>query len=405
MHSFLNKPKKDRGDPFSVPRVLLLTPSVRLLGARRSLLELVENLGSGWDPFVICSGQGGVQTRLADAGIGHAVVPHVAWRKGRYAVSRYVEAWRIAKHLGRFRPGLVHCNEYHSMPQAVAAARLDAWRRRATPPPIVVHVRLGMPESHARKYRLGEAARIVVVSRAVAELFREDPSLRFKVRVVYNGVNLRRFSPAGEEERREAREALGLSQDDFVVGLVGLVGPRKRQHVAVEALGRIRESCPGLHLVFAGEPFGSTRAYADHVKRLVAAKGLEGGVSLVGFREDVRTVYAAMDLNLLISEEEGFGRTIIESGAMEVPSIGTRIGGIPELIAEGKTGALTDLDDAEGLAGWIRLAYENRENWRLMGKRAREWVSERFSIEAHVRGMEGVWREVVEEKRCRGGRG
>ena len=61
-------------------------------------------------------------------------------------------------------------------------------------------------------------------------------------------------------------------------------------------------------------------------------------------------MFAGIDLNLLISDDEGFGRVILEAAAFGKPSIGSRVGGIPEVIAEGETGLLIDQGDSRGLA-------------------------------------------------------
>jgi len=359
-------------------------------------LELLEALDpQRWRPTVVCSGRGGLQERVAALGIPHVVIPHQAWRKGRYMVSRYLQAWRISTTARQTRYSFIHANEFHSLPHALTAARFHAWRTRTFPRPVTAHVRLSITPRQIRTYHLDKAARIIVVSRAVASLFDGYPDLSARVRVVHNGVNLDRFQLPSEADRRRAREALGVRPGEFLAGIVGLISPRKCQHIAIEALSRVRDSCPSVRLVLAGEPFGSSVAYGHTLSQTIEQNHLTDAVRLPGFRDAVQEVYAALDLNLLISSEEGFGRTIVEAGAMQVPSVGTRVGGIPELIEPGKTGELIELNDAEGLARLLKHFATQPEAARRMGEAARGHVLERFSIQAHARAMEDVWGEVL----------
>lgn len=375
--------------------ILFMTPSVRLLGARQSLLELVRNLQAPWKPIVICPGRGGLEAELERLGIERSVIAHYAWRKGRYLAARYAQAWRIARECERRRPVVAHCNEFHSLPQAVVAARIYHRRTRRAPLPVLVHVRLGISQRQIINYKLYHASRIIVVSRAVASLFDAVPELADRIRIVYNGVDLARYAPPTPEQRAAARAALGLDQDAVVVGLAGLLSPRKCQHVAVEAMRRLRAQCPKLVLLFAGEGFQSSMDYAETLRREVAAAELSSRVRFLGFREAMREIYAAMDLNLLISAEEGFGRTIIEAGAMGIASVGTRVGGIPELIEAERTGVLIPPNDADALCNILIKIYNNQHLSREWGDAAARHVRGRFSIESHARAVTAVWEEVV----------
>jgi len=332
--------------------------------------------------------------------VAHEVIPHVAWRKGRYAIARYIQVWRLSRVMRAVRPDIVHCNEYHSLPQGLRAAKLASWRGNSNPAPVVVHVRLGMPRKDVCHYGLWHASKIITVSRAVASLFDWAPALRERVRVVYNGVDLSSFHPADSEARQRFRAEFGLEDRHFAIGLAGLLSERKRQHIAIEAMARLRDSRPEARLLLAGEAFGSSEEYAKRLRLMARERNIEDRIVFLGHRDPIQPVYAALDANLLISSEEGFGRTIIESGAMGVPSVGTRIGGIPELIEDGQTGRLMDLDDVEALCGILCDWISGRGRVRAMGDAARALMTARFSIEAHVRAIESVWEEAL---RGRGG--
>lgn len=369
-------------------RVILLTPSVRPLGARRSLVELIRHLPNEVEPFVVCPGDTGIYLELKDLGVPTAVVPHGAWRKATGRVkSLCLQIPRLRSICGRIRPDVAHANEFHIIPQTFFGGRGKV--------PAVGHVRLGITPRQVTNYHLGECAQIITVSHAVKELF-SGTALYPRVKVVYNGVNTGGISPDGPPHREIADWLDGLGKPrPLVLGLFGLISERKNQLVAVDSVLRARAQGANVALVLAGDAFKSTEAYGDRLRGRI---GDTSYIKWLPFQEDAAALYRSIDLNLLISSEEGFGRTIIEAGAAGRPSVGSRIGGIPELIEDGRTGWLVDEGDVEGLADLLVRLDGERNALPAAGGAARTRVQESFTIQAHVRQVVDVWREAMAEK-------
>ncbi|MBX3730392.1 MAG: glycosyltransferase family 4 protein [Candidatus Sumerlaeia bacterium] len=371
-------------------KILFLTPSVRLLGARQSLLALVTHLPSRVEPLVVCPAATGLTEQLQHFAVPVEVIPHGAWRKvtGRLTAHfRQIPALR--RLLRHFRPDLIHCNEYHSVPQAVTAVGDRGGRVGVT-----AHVRLGLPPGHIAKYRLEGCRRIVAVSQACKSLLAGTP-LEARTDVVYNGVDVRNLT--GRPADRSLRAQFGWADDDLVVGLLGLVSPRKHQLVAAEAVARANARGVPVRLLLAGDAFKSSLDYGHRLRERLAAEDLRGKAQWVPFAADVAPLYSACDANLLISAEEGFGRTIIEAGALGVPSIGTRIGGIPELIREGETGYLVGEGSVEDLSDCLERLWRDRARLTAIGDAARRHVLAHFTIEAHVAAMIDFWQRAREQ--------
>lgn len=121
------------------------------------------------------------------------------------------------------------------------------------------------------------------------------------------------------------------------MGLLGLVSERKNQLVAAEAVALTAARGADVRLLLAGDSFKDSTDYGERLRERLAADDLRDRAVWLPFQKDAAALYRSMDINLLISGEEGFGRTIIEAGAAGRPSIGARIGGIPEIIEEGRT--------------------------------------------------------------------
>lgn len=375
-------------------RIIFLTPSNRLLGARKSLLDLVTHLPASVEPLVVCPDKGDLEGVLRASGVRVAVVAHGAWRKiGRIrAELRQIPALR--RIAAEFRPDLVHANEFHIVPQGGQIRWADPDGREHRPP-LVGYVRLGITPRQIENYRMSLCRRIVCVSRAVADLF-AGSGLEDRVRVVHNGIAVDAFHPP-QNNARERHPELPPSwpESALVLGVLGLVSERKNQLRIAEAVAIARSRGADVRLVIAGDSFKSSLEYGDELRQRITQPDLRDAVEWLPFREDVAAVYRALDVNLLISNEEGFGRTIIEAGAAARPSIGARTGGIPELISESETGWLVAPDSAGEIAAAILHAHDHRAEVRRRGAAMQERVRAHFTLEATVRNTMTVYGELT----------
>ncbi|HBF33958.1 TPA: hypothetical protein DDW35_05295 [Candidatus Sumerlaeota bacterium] len=363
--------------------IVYISPSSRLLGARRSLLQLVTNLDpERYRPVVVTNPTGDLVHALQNAGITTHPLQMYAWRKFRYWLQRPFKVRALASIFREENAALIHCNEFHSTPYAIRAARQAAPK----PLPVLTHMRLSITPRQIRNYDLRSATRVLCVSHAAARDFHVWPDWKERVQVLYNGVDLEEFQPRGTHDG--IRQQLGLPLDAFVIGQFGLVSPRKRAHLALQALAELKKTLPAPHnfrLLIVGSPGRSDHEYHAQLQQTVETEGLSDLVRFVPFTPDVVPYYQACDLNLLISNDEGFGRTIIEAGAMGVPTIGSRIGGIPELIEDGQTGFLIPSDEsAAPLTAALHHFLEDNTLSQHLGSAAREHVLKNFTIASHV---------------------
>ncbi|MDX2176971.1 MAG: glycosyltransferase family 4 protein [Candidatus Sumerlaeia bacterium] len=376
-------------------RVLLLSPSGRLLGARRSLVDLASRLPAGVEPLVVCPGRGELFDALRERGVPVEVVRHYPWRKfGGRLGAWFSQLPALRRAAERFAPHIVHANEYHSIPQALRSR----WRPGGLgggpclAPAVTAHLRNDAPPAHVAKYEFARCDRIICVSDA---LRRALPAyLQEKASVVHNGVETTDFPLRGGA--REPYGDFAPPPGAFAFGLFGLVSPRKAQLVAVEALARLVGDGIEAHMLIAGDAFKSTLEYGDELRRRIGQPDVRGRVVWLPFQADPRPLYRAVDANLLVSTEEGFGRTIIEAGATGLPSIGARIGGIPEIIVEGGTGLLVPPNDVAALAGAMRRLAETPASSQSMGLAAARRVAEQFSLDSTVARIVQLWRDTAQ---------
>ncbi len=153
--------------------------------------------------------------------------------------------------------------------------------------------------------------------------------------VIYNGIELGRFSGAASRNTAEARASLGLRPNVKVVGTVARLDRIKNQAMLIHAIRALRHSGLDACLLVVGD--GPELASLEAVTEQL---GLVEHVRFLGKRSDVHKVLQAMDVFALSSFSEGTPMTLIEAMAARVPIVSTGVGGIPEIITDGKEGLL-----------------------------------------------------------------
>lgn len=400
-------------------RVLHITPSVRLLGARRSLLTLVKGLaGTRFEPLVLVPKPGPLTEELDKRGLAWIALSLPAWRKAGSWLNLPWQVKALRRILLQNEIDLIHCNEIYPTPHAVVATSSGsigrellgalAIKRRVSPGriPIVTHHRLSVTPRMIRNYMLGEATRLIAVSEAAAQDFAGCPWLGEKVRVVYNGIDFEDFEQA-RAWRERTRDQLGLSARDVVVGSIGLLMPRKRPKFILECVPAILQKVPETKFLFVGDPSPGQERYKEELQAEVSRLGVEHAVRFLPFQERIAHIFAALDVHVLLSNDEGFGRVVIEAAALGVPTIGSNVGGIKELIRHGETGFLIGDDTAaDDKAFWhfqgdfVRAVVELARAPSLrqsMGAAAYAFCRERFSAQHYVEGVMRVFDEALAE--------
>ncbi|MEY4830880.1 MAG: hypothetical protein RLZZ562_2676 [Planctomycetota bacterium] len=184
-----------------------------------------------------------------------------------------------------------------------------------------------------------------------------------RIDVIPNGVDASAFAGV---DRSEARRALGLDATRPVVGLIGRITEQKGQDDFVEAALAIAVERPEPMFVMVG--FAEDAALQQRLRQKIAVFGLSDRIRFLGNRDDMASVYAALDLVVAPSRWEGFGMMLIEAMAAGRPIVATRVGAIPEIVRDGRTGVLVEPRDAQALACAITAMLDDPQRRTAMGE-------------------------------------
>ena len=228
--------------------------------------------------------------------------------------------------------------------------------------------------------------RLLAVSDEVADdlvtTYRIAP--RERVQVVSIGLP---FDEGSESSRARdaARRSFGLAPGAPVAAFVGRLVDVKEPHVALDAWERVRSARSDAVLLVAG---------GGPLLDALRERGV-GGVRFLGWCESVTEVYAAADVALLTSRNEGTPVALIEAGAAGLPSVSTRAGGVPSVVRDGETGLLTDVGDANALAAALLRLFDDTKLRGAMGAAARAHVRPRWSSERLAADLDRLYRSLL----------
>ena len=239
-----------------------------------------------------------------------------------------------------------------------------------------------------------EADRIVVASRDEQELLvRHYGADAGHIAVVPCGVNLDLFQPIDKED---AREQLGLRDDDRILLFVGRIEPLKGVDILLGAAAQVEAESDCFVLIIGGDSAAQDGEMA-HLRLLASELGISERVNFLGAvdHEKLPLFYSAADVCVVPSFYESFGLVALEAMACGTPVVASRVGGLTATVRDGETGYLIPWRCPEPFAERIELLLGNEELRRAFGRTAREAV-ERFRWANVAEQVIGVYRELIE---------
>jgi glycosyltransferase involved in cell wall biosynthesis len=300
-------------------------------------------------------------------------------------------AWAVRRWLQADRPDILHTHLYHPN----LYGRLGALGLGLPGVVAAVHNSYSRIKFHRRLWNfvLGWAADRVLVGSAQVwqDVRRYDGVPASRLLLMPYGIPLAGLNPL--LSREEARERLGLSAGDLVIGAVGRLEEQKGHAHLMAALPELRREIPELAVLLVGEG----RRQED-LRRQVRDLGLEGTVRFLGTRRDLPEIYRALDLFVQPSLWEGLPLALLKAMGAGLPVVATRVSGSREAVVDGVNGCLVDPGDPQALARAILALHRHPEARRRLGEAARRTVAEKYSLEAMLRRLEELYLDLW---RCR----
>jgi glycosyltransferase involved in cell wall biosynthesis len=251
----------------------------------------------------------------------------------------------------------------------------------------------------ARNLFFRDAAAGVAMSRLIAAELAQASFPPQRIAHIPHGVDTQRFRPRPPQEKAALRDALGLREDALVVVYTGRLLRGKGLETLVDAFGRVAGRDARAHLVLVGSGAGQALSNEDELRERVARLGLEGRVRFTGRVDSVEDFLGASDVFAFPSEFEALGLSLIEAAACGLPCVGTRTGGIVDVIEDGRTGLLVPPADADALAEALEALLADPGRRAALGAGGRARVKERFDVEVSVDRYRALFHELAAGRR------
>ena len=209
-----------------------------------------------------------------------------------------------------------------------------------------------------------------------------------KIEVIPDGVEIPPELPS-TEARAKARARWGFGERDFLIGHLGAFTPEKGQEVALGALQLLGEQLPQARLLLAGE---DPTASDSEIARRCEALGER--VRVCGAIENLSEFFPALDLFVMPSKSEGLGSSALLAMSYGLPVVASRVGGLPEVVEEGRTGWLVEPGSPVALANAILAAASDPARLERRGLNGRERARQ-FSLDNMVERTEALYRRLL----------
>lgn len=365
----------------------------------------VVNLNTGLAPdrydSILVTGmeephEGTLKDMAAARGVHLEVIPELGreihWRKDMVTIGKLLKLMR------RYRPHIVHTHTAKAGLVGRIAARLAGV-------PIVCHTFHGHVLTgyfgpiktrlfiQLEKFGALLSDRIITLTEGLRdEIISLGISRADHFAVIPLGFDL---SPFARQSRGhgEFKRELGIPDQERLVGAVGRLTKIKNLPLLLNAVQRIHQIDPHLHLALIGD--GELRQeLEDYVRYL----GILPVVHFTGWRRDLPFIYSDLDAVVISSDNEGTPVSLIEAMAANCPVVATSVGGVGDLIADGQTGRLVPPGEVESLAQSILRTFQEPQKTMTMARKAQESILARYHLDRLIKDVDDLYHRLLQEK-------
>jgi glycosyltransferase involved in cell wall biosynthesis len=367
-------------------------------GVARRLSILASRMGPQYQSVVLAGEADAREGSLVDeVTASGATVVHVPGMRRQLSLFDDVRAfWWLYRHLRRTRPRIVSTH-------TAKAGALGRAAAIAAGVPVRVHTFHGhvlegyFDPVRTAVFRTIERAlgvfttRVIAVSPEIAADLRRFRIGGDRLAVVKPGFELDGLTGGS---RTSLRAELGIATDVQLAGIVGRLAPIKNHALFLRACQRVHERLPEARFLIVGDGELGPALRAETTRL-----GLDDAVLFTGWRSDLADLYAALDVVVCSSNNEGLPAALVEAGAAGRPVVSTDVGGVADLVEDGVNGLLVPSGDAEALAGAIATLLADPERAASMGREGRRIAFAGYGAQRLVDETAALYADLLVQRR------
>ena len=256
--------------------------------------------------------------------------------------------------------------------------------------PCVLSRRVDNPEGRLTvKFKYALYNHIIAISEGIRQVLISEGVSPQKVTCVRSAVDAKPYLHT--VDKNAFAHEFGLPENALVLGVVAQLIGRKGHRYLIEAMPAILERFPNIQVLFFGKG-----PMQNELSALIAQKQLQNCIRFAGFRTDLPRWLGGLDLVVHPAEMEGLGVSLLQAAAAGVPVIASRAGGMPEAVADQKTGLLIEPGNVSQLEASILKLLEDASLRSEYGKAGRGRILDEFSVEQMVYGNLSIYRSLTQ---------
>lgn len=364
-------------------RILYIDSSGSVFGGGQvSLLELLERISRAkFHPLVVLSEKGKLSEKVQKLNIKCEIIK-MSTLKILNPFALLGTLSQLFRFMKLYRISLIYANSSRAAIYAGLVAK-------SLKIPMVWHVRIPHSDGLLDRFLAFLSTKIIVVSQAVGKRFDWLP--KEKKELVYNGVDINKFSPAVRGV--DFRTRFNLRSSHTVIGTVGRFSPEKGHTILISAIQKVAKITPKIKVLFIGNGNEKFRlSLHEKIKKLE----LSSHFVFAGFCEDVQNILGIMDIFCLPSLSEGFNRSLLEAMACGLPVIAAGVGGNVEAVKNKVNGLLVPPGNSGALASAITALLKDRKEAQRMCWEGRRIIEENFNIETNIKKIEEIYLQILD---------
>jgi len=354
--------------------VLQILPALDVGGVETGTIDLARYLVKNGHKAIVVSRGGRLVKELEAIGSRHYALP--VGRKSIFSIIRMIG--ELTDIIRREDIDIVHARS--RVPALIAYFACKSTNR------ILVTTAHGYYKKHLMSEPMGWGKFVIVASNVMAKHMAGPFNVSYdRIRLIPRGVDLSRFS---------LRKARPPQTGEFTIGMVARITPLKGHSDFIKAISLVKGQIPGLKVLIVGE--ASKDKYREDLRVLIRQLGLSKTIELTGSQANVSGIMNGLDM--LVSATitpEAFGRVIIEAQAVGVPVVATNVGGVVDIVEDGKTGLLCEPQNPRAMADKILRLYGDRDLVARMVIEARRRVEEDFDSDKMMKRTMAVYEEAM----------
>lgn len=323
-------------------------------------------------------------------------IPLVEYRTSTFrSLTALVQQWRFASYVRKHHIRIVHAYNFYGNVFAIPPGRLVA-------PVVIASIRdrgpyLTAMQRRVQRYVCRLADCVLVNAEAVKTWLVDDGYDPANIVVIPNGVDLSRF--ADPIDPAAIRQSLGIAGDAPLVAVVSRLTRLKGIDHFLEAAALVATANPDARFLVVGEPSPiNDHTILNELTSQAERLGIGDRVIFTGLRADVPALLGAVNVAVMPSLNEALSNVLLESMAAGAAVVATDVGGTVEALADGHNGLLVPPADPAALAAAISRLLGDPPLARELGARARQTITERFSLERMVAATDALYSELLARK-------